>query len=107
MGLSALTDEEKEVVFQCLRAAVDGPFFPEWEFFALFGLNRQDVARIVNTLPQVDDSEEIVSLAINNAMANLLGYPHGGTIAWRQFISVSQDEVQRIFERWKQPSSGI
>jgi len=76
MSLQTLTDNERRVVFECLRAAVDGPFFPDWEFHTLFGLHRQEVARIVAALPNIDDSDESVSLAINNAMGNLLGYPH-------------------------------
>ncbi len=101
MSLQTLTDDEKRVVFECLRAAADGPFFPDWEFHTLFGLRRQEVARIVATLPNIDDSDESVSLAINNAMGNLLGYPHGQTAAWSQFISVPEVEVRRIFDKWR------
>jgi hypothetical protein len=101
MSLQALTDAEKQVVFQCLRAASEGPFFPDWEFHTLFGLERHQLARIVAALPDIDDSDESVSLAIHNAMGNLLGYPHRETAAWSQFISVSEAEVSRIFDRWR------
>ena len=101
MSLQALNNDEKQVVFECLRAAVDGPFFPDWEFHALFGLDRSEVAAIVAALPAIDDSDESVSLAIHNAMGNLLGYPHGKAAAWRQFISVPDVEVERIFDKWK------
>jgi len=101
MSLQALNDDEKRAVFECLHAAVDGPFFPEWEFHTLFGLHRHEVARVVAALPDIDDSEESVSLAINNAMNNLLGYPHGKEAAWQHFISVPEDEVRRIFDKWR------
>jgi len=74
MSLQALNDKEKRVVFECLRAAVAGPFFPDWEFHTLFGLHRHEVAQIVAAIPDIDDSDEQVSLAINNSIANLLGY---------------------------------
>jgi len=101
MSLQTLTDAERRVVFECLRAASGGPFFPDWEFHTLFGLHRHEVARIVAALPDIDDSEESVSLAINNAMNNLVGYPHGEDAAWPQFISVPESEVRRIFEKWR------
>jgi hypothetical protein len=104
MSLQALNNKEKRVVFECLRAAVDGPFFPDAEFHTLFGLHRHEVAEIVAAIPGIDDSDERVSLAINNAMANLLGYPHGKTAAWRQFVSVSESEVSRVFDRWRHES---
>jgi hypothetical protein len=101
MSLQALNDTEKQVVFDCLHAAANGPFFPDWEFHTLFGLHRHEVAQIVAALPDIDDSDELVSLTIHNAMGNLLGYPHGQAAAWRQFISVPEEEVERIFEKWK------
>ena len=101
MSLQTLTEDEKRVVFECLRASEDGPFFPDWEFHTLFGLQRQEFARIVAALPDIDDSDESVSLAINNSMNNLLGYSHGEAAAWRRFISVPVSEVKRIFDRWR------
>ena len=100
MSLHQLTAKEKRVVLECLRASVEGPFFPDWEFQTLFGLRRQDVAEIFSR-PKLDDADEQVSLVINNAMNNLLGYPHGQGSVWRQFLSVPENEVQRIFDKWK------
>src|SRR6476659_10547809 len=92
-GLNSLNDAEKQVVFECLRAASDGPFFPDWEFHSLFGLHRDQVRRIVASIPDIDDSSEDNALAINNAMNNLIGYPHGQEAAWPQFISISREDV--------------
>ena len=101
MSFQSLNDQEKQVVFECLRAAVEGPFFPDWEFPTLFGLERQEVARVLAAAPQIDDADEDVSLAINNTLGNLLHYPHGEVLAWSQFISVPESEVRRVFEKWK------
>jgi hypothetical protein len=104
MSLQSLNDKERQVIFECLRAVVDGPFFPDWEFHTLFGLQRSEVARIVAAIPDIDDSDERVSRAINNSLGNLLHYPHGLTEAWKQFISVPQSEVSRVFDRWRHES---
>ena len=100
-GLASLTLREKQVVLECLRAAVDGPFFPEWEFPILFGLEREQVRQIAAAAPHIDDSREDAALAINNALANLLGYPHRQESAWPQFISAPWEEVSRVFDKWR------
>jgi hypothetical protein len=101
MSLSSLTAAEKQIVFECLVAASDGPFFPDWEFHTLFGLDRDRVRQIAAAAPNIDDSNEDVALAINNSMTNLLGYPHDQEAAWSNFISVSEKEVDRVFEKWR------
>ena len=105
MALTQLDEQERQVVLDCLRAAVDGPFFPEWEFHTLFGLTRQEVKQITNTWPEIDDSNEEAALAINNAMSNLLHYPHRQEEAWRTFISVTPREVERVFQKWRHSKS--
>jgi hypothetical protein len=100
-GLGALNEREKQTVFECLRAASDGPFFPDWEFQTLFGLERNQVRRIAAAIPDINDSSEEVALAINNAMAHLTGYPHQKETLWSQFISVSEEEVDRVFDKWR------
>jgi hypothetical protein len=100
-SLAALTEREKEVVFECLRAASDGPFFPNWEFATLFGLERAQLRRIAAAAPHIDDSHEDTVLAIHNTLANLLDYPHHHESAWSQFISVPEEEVSRVFSKWR------
>jgi hypothetical protein len=100
-GLSSLSEREKRTVFECLRAASEGPFFPDWEFHTLFGLEREQVRRIAAAIPDIDDSSEKAALAINNAMAHLTGYPHHQQAVWSQFISVPEEEVDRVFSKWR------
>ena len=40
MAFEDLSKNEQDVIYQCLEATVDNPFFPEWELHALFGLTR-------------------------------------------------------------------
>ena len=102
MPLRDLEENEREIVKQCLRAAVEGPFFPDWEFSTLFGLERDEVRNLLESGTRLDDSTEIVRIAINNSFNNLTGYPHGCEKEWSKFISVSPQEVLRIFSKWRE-----
>ncbi len=102
MPLSNLDDREQEVVRECLRAAVDGPFFPDWEFETLIGLDREEVRRVLLSWPALNEADESVVMTINNSMSNLLGYPIGDDLnAWPRFISVNRTELASIFDKWK------
>src|SRR5262245_15865777 len=67
------SDREIAAIGASLRAAAEGPFFPDWEFELLFGLRREEVAVIAGNWPFVDQGDKSVRLAINNALNNLLG----------------------------------
>jgi hypothetical protein len=52
MKSDSLSSVDKEILGQALRASVDGPFFPDWEFHILFGLERSEVRAIAATWPE-------------------------------------------------------
>jgi hypothetical protein len=102
VSLANLDDREREVVRECLRATVEGPFFPDWEFEIIFGLKRDDVRQVLQSWPAVNEADESVVRAINNSFNNLLGYPaRNKQDVWPTFISVSGLELARIFDKWK------
>jgi hypothetical protein len=65
---------DDDVIHQCLRAAVDGPFFPDWEFQTLFGFERDEIRQIAERWPDWDDADA-QSDAVENTLNHLLGYP--------------------------------
>jgi len=99
MSLQALSGEDREVIRRCLVAVADGQLFEDWEFPSLMGVSRRDVQSILAMWPEVDDSEESVSLSINNAIVNLLGYPHGQDVA--RLVGVDKDELTCLLECWR------
>ena len=103
MNFDHLADADKDVVGQALRAAADGPFFPEWEFHALFGLPQSEVRAVADAWPDVELTNADVALAINNSLANLAGYPHGQDSQWSQWISVERTELDRLLRRLRCP----
>ena len=71
--LDDLTESEKDVVRRALLAAADGPFFPDWEFQTLFGLERREVRDAASAWPNLSAAAHF--LAVSNALNNLTGYP--------------------------------
>ena len=61
----AVDERDRDVIERCLRAAVEGPFFPDWEFHALFGLDREEVRAVLSAWPaaptEVPDGYEPIS----------------------------------------------
>jgi hypothetical protein len=103
VALQHCTQEDRKIIGDCLRATVEGPFFPEWEFQILFGLTRAEVARVLQAWPQVDESNDIVRRAVHGALGQLIGYPHGEEQAWDRYIAVTPARVGETLQRWKMP----
>lgn len=92
--------DDNEVIRQCLGAAVDGPFFPDWEFSTLFGLDREEVRAIAARWPDWHDKDE-QSVAVNNTLNHLLGYPIDEPERWHDYILVSPGDVALVYARWR------
>ena len=93
-----------------LAGGVEGPFFPDWEFHALFGLDRDQVRGVLSAWPaaplEVPDGYEsaaaVQRVAVNNAMNHLLGYPHGVRgEAVAEAVGASEAEVAAALRRWR------
>ncbi len=94
-----------QVFRESLIAAARGPFFPDWEFGTLFGMERPEVESIAESFSAATPIAGDVAVALNNAMNNLLGYPHGQELAWAQWLSVSPAELQAIYSQWRASGS--
>ena len=82
-----------------LLAAARGPFFPEWEFGTLFGLQRAEVEAIADEFSPSTPIAGDVALALHNAVNHLLGYPHKQDAAWHQWLTVSPSELKAIYDK--------
>jgi len=106
----SLSDDDRAVIKGCLNAAVHGPFFPEWEFHALFGLTRSEVEVVLTSWPNLPmespsgyaSPERFQVVAVNNALNHLLGYPHGvrGEAFVRE-VGASAPQVAAVLTRWR------
>ena len=100
MAFDDLTPDEREIVRRCLVAAAEGPYFPDWEFPMVFGVQRAEVAEILRRWPYVDDSK-VVDAAINNAFVNLLWYPHEMTDQLEEELGVTTARLEQVFTKWR------
>lgn len=91
---NVLSEREAGIVGQCLRAAVEGSFFPDWEFLTLFGVERSTVAEVLASWPEEELDAETVGACVVGALNNLLGYPHGDEKQLRAFVFAQPDEVR-------------
>lgn len=101
MPLCDVDEKDRHVIKECLSAAAHGPFFPDSEFGTLFGLERREVAAISDAWPDLDETQNDVSVAISNAMNWLLFYPSKHRTSWDDYISVTPADVARVFAIWR------
>jgi hypothetical protein len=99
-----LTDTQQQIFRQCLNAVVNGPFFPDWEFHTLFGVDRNEIDEILNKWPNVNYKDNTIKIAINNTLNNLCGYPISSEEQerWTEFISISRVELSVMHDEWLQ-----
>jgi hypothetical protein len=105
MDFDHLSEMDKVIIGQALRASVDGPFFPDWEFHTLFGLERSAVRAIADAWPELTAPAENVTLAVNNSLNNLLGYPHRKEGVWSEWLSVDPRQLNELFSRLRGSSN--
>lgn len=94
-----LSERDRQIVGECLRAAEQEEFFPEWEFETLFGISRKQVSAVREKWPDVDFYHPDVGAAVIGAMNHLLGYPCGQDSRWNKYISVGPDTVKLTLDK--------
>jgi hypothetical protein len=94
-----LTVSDMHAFKEALTAAAEGPFFQDWEFHTLFGLERSELRCLASQFSVTSSVSSSVSFAISAACNNLLGYPHGQERAWPQWISVPPEELSAAYAR--------
>lgn len=95
----ALTRQEGDLLRAAVQAACDEPFFDEAEFLTLMGLTRSEMRAVLERWPD-DDPDHHRDQAVNNALVNLLGYPHREWDAWREFSDATPEDLARVYARW-------
>jgi hypothetical protein len=96
-----LTPEQQRLVGACLEAAVRGPYLDDDdESHTLMGVTREEAAAVVAAWPE-PAANGLSFLTINNALNNLLGYPHR---QWRQLsrdVDGDENAVAQALMTWR------
>lgn len=99
---------ELAVVGSCLLAALDGPYFPDWEFRTIMTIDRDELREMVAAWPDATvttswevDAERVMFTAVNNVLNNLIGYPHGEWDRLSAELGVGPRELADILGRWR------
>jgi hypothetical protein len=95
-----MTGEDLKIIKECLQAAVNGPFFPDWEFHTLMGFTREEIAAIAAAWPDSTEPDEQDD-AVNNVLNMLLGYPHGYESRWHEYSNATPAQIAQTLARWR------
>lgn len=103
MSKKHLKEAQLDLIYACLKAVSDGPFFSKgstWEY-SIFGCDIDCIREIVRDWPELNWNSKETHLAINNSLNNLLGYPHGHYDVWDEWIPDAPAAVSEALHRWR------
>jgi hypothetical protein len=95
----ALSSAELDTVRRSLQAAVEGNFFPDWEFQTLIGVDRATVQDVYNAWPRQNLDLEDFSCAVVGSLANLLWYPHGRHEELISYVTEGPEAIEAALDR--------
>jgi hypothetical protein len=97
--LDRLAPKDIATIGEALRLAADGPLFPDWEFQALFGVQREEVRSVAARWPEVDVHDERVICAVLNSLTQIEFYPHGCDELVQKKLGTDGVYLHQLFER--------
>lgn len=97
--IDELRPDEISIISGCLLAAEEGPFFPEWEFQTLFGVDRAALRNVRLHWPDVSLQDEKVYVSIINSLTHLLAYPHGDEKALERYVPQRRGKIRQVLDR--------
>ena len=96
-----MTAADEELIAKCLKAAVDGPYLSDDdEFEAIMGIDRAQARATLEAWPEPAAHGQ-TDLVVNNALNNLLGYPHKQWRALSRELGAGEDDVAHALMRWR------
>ncbi|WP_342722010.1 hypothetical protein AAFG07_22060 [Bradyrhizobium sp. B097] len=95
----ALSLSELEVVRRSLQAAVEGSFFPDWEFQTLMGVDRETVRAVFAAWPHQTIDHEDFRCAVVSSLNNLLGYPHNNEDELMTYVPEGRTAIRKALDQ--------
>ena len=107
--LAELSQSEKEIVLQCMKAIADGTEIEDREFHTRLSIDRPTLRRIISVWPEIDDATENSDefLAVNNCLNEVC---HGFDISpteWGKWFTYSKDQIEQTYAKWLRLRGGL
>jgi hypothetical protein len=103
-----MSEDDRELIGQALEAAVDGPYFPDWEVQTLTAFERDELAVVLAAWPEAvvatpwtDDPIKTQFDAVSAVLNNLIGYPHGRSAELQDALGAGPAELTALLHRWR------
>lgn len=105
LKISAFSENEKLIVYECLKAFVSDYFIPDDLFQTLTGYERSDFEKIIFAWPDINENSKNVKDIIYQVLFQLTSFPNGfyknvSEDIWQSYISVSVETVVDIFYKY-------
>lgn len=100
MIFHTLQEGEKAVVCKCFSFILRSGLIDDAEFQTRLGLVRSDLEEVARLCPNLDDSNLLVELSINNCLNEVC---YGLPISeddWPKWFTVPKNEVEHIYTKW-------
>jgi hypothetical protein len=96
MTVDDLTAQEKRLIASCLIEAVNGPYFPDWEFHTLVGAKRPEIREIAASWLAGEQVTPEAVLLTQSVLNNLRGYPHGQAAGLERVTGASPAALESL-----------
>jgi hypothetical protein len=101
-----LTAQDIDIISRCMKAAVDGSFFPDWEFPILFGLEREAVRTLQAEWPAKTLADERMQAAVANSLVMLSMYPHNSDDELLRYVPEGRPGMHAVLAKIP-PHTGV
>jgi diaminopimelate decarboxylase len=108
MAFENLSAKQQEIVLRCMKAT--NAFIDDWEKHTRLGLSPEELQRVIQHWPQIDDSEETGLLAVNNCLNEVCHGFHIDSNEWPRWFDCTREQVDDVYQRWlslKRMSGGL
>jgi hypothetical protein len=100
-AVARLSADQHALVAKCLAAVVEGPYIDDDdEFDTVMGVSRDEAAETLAAWPE-PARHGMSFRAVNNALNNLLGYPHGRWPELARDLGATENDVAHALMVWR------
>lgn len=97
-----LSDRDLQIIGEASTAAIEGPFFPDWEFATLMGPTRDQLRAVLANWP--DDRSEDALIGVNNVLLHL-GHQHDHHpvewSTWGWYSTAMPEDLRKALIHWR------